>query len=66
MQGGIDQRTRKRLFDRLSTTSKQNTGELEKIKMEFLIFPYLLLLFGTLIASAVFGLELLMSMKKDV
>ena len=59
MQAGIDKRTRKRLFDRLSTTAKQSSGELEVIKMEFLIFPYLLLFVGTLAGCVVYGLEML-------
>ena len=55
----MDLRNRKTIFAKL-LSAKPVSGELEVIKLEFLLFAYLLLGLGTLISIVAFGFELLM------
>ena len=55
----MDLRNRRTIFAKL-LSAKQVSGDLEVIKLEFLLFAYLLLGFGTLISIVAFGFELLL------
>ena len=55
----MDLKNRRTIFRKL-LMAKPVSEELEVIKLEFLIFAYMLLGFGTVISIILFGFELLM------
>ena len=56
----MDTQIKKKIFRKLLRTAETST-ELEVIKLEFLIFPFILLGVGIGISIIVFGLEILLS-----